>query len=277
MIINEERVRELGNLFRRVGLRKVTVFEDEDPQMESARIIEIGCPGTAAKALYVNALVSYMLPMKGEKYWALYAEHIAERCPRDWEHLIEDAKDFTRTVHRFGVRQKLSRLDTLKHCRKLEELIEKGDYASLWHETAKCLRTQRDKKTVVFAVKMAYYGRRAAGYSEVLPMGIPIPVDRRVARASTLSGIIEGVDSVEELMRKHRIVTKAWGIVASISDIPPLHLDSVLWVITSYWKLPSPHEVLRSLPQNLVKRVSKDILLAIIKELLFYRRNIRQN
>ncbi len=277
MFINVLRARELGSLFKRLGMQGVTVFEDEDPQMESARTIEDGCPGTAATALYINALVSYMLPMKGEKYWALYAEHIVNNCPTEWERLIKSVKDFTRSVHRFGVRQKLNRLDAIKRCRKLESFIRVGDYIGLWHETARCLKTQKDKKTVIFSVKMAYYGRRAAGYSEALPMSIPIPVDRRVARASIFSGVIEGVDSIEEVMRKHRIVAKGWKVAAEVSGIPPLHLDSVLWVITSYWELASPHEVLRSLPRGLVNRVGEGLLLAIIRELLFYRRNIRQN
>ena len=277
MLINEARARELGNLFGSVGLRGVTAFEDEDPQMRSSKTIEAICPGTAATALYTNALVSYMLPMKGERYWALFAEHITRSCPRGWEQLIESVKGFTSSVHRFGVRQKLNRLDALRRCVRLENLIRVGDYVGLWHETARCLRTQRDKKTVVFSVKMAYYGRRAAGHREALPMSIPIPVDRRVARASILSGVIEGAASIEDLMRKHRIVARAWGIVAEISGVPPLHLDSVLWVITSYWEIPSPYKVLRSLPQGLVEKVGEDLLLVIIKELLFYRRSIRQN
>lgn len=277
MIINEARARELGNLFRSVGLQGVMAFEDEDPQMRSAKTIEARCPGTAATALYINALVSYMLPMKGERYWSLFAEHITRSCPRGWERLIESVKRFTRSVHRFGVRQKLNRLEVMRGCGRLENLIRVGDYVGLWHETAGCLRTQRDKKTIVFSVKMAYYGRRAAGHRETLPMKIPMPVDRRVARASILSGVIEGAGSVKDLMRRHRIVAKAWGIVADISGVPPLHLDSVLWVITSYWGLPSPHEVLRSLPQGLVGKAGEDLLLIIIEELLFYRRCIRQN
>ncbi len=277
MIINEARVRELGNLFKRVGLRGVMAFEDEDPQMGSAKTIEVRCPGTAATALYTNALVSYMLPMKGERYWTLFAEHITRRCPKGWEQLIESVKRFTRSVHKFGIRQKLNRLEVIRRCGRLENLIRVGDYVGLWNETARCLRTQRDKKTIVFSVKMAYYGRRAAGHREVLPMNIPIPVDRRVARASIFSGVVEGAASIEDLMRKHRIIAKAWRIVAEISGVPPLHLDSVLWVITSYWELSSPHEVLRSLPQGLIEKVGEDLLLVVIKELLFYRRIIRQN
>ncbi len=277
MFINKERARELGALFCQLGVRGVKAFEDEDPQMKSAITIEANCPGTAATSFYINALVSYMLPMKGEKYWALFAEHIASSCPRGWEPTVEAVKDFTRSVHRFGVRQKLNRLDIIKGCGEVEGFIRTGDYVGLWHETARCLRTQKDKKTVVFSVKMAYYGRRAAGNPDVLPTEIPIPVDRRVARASILSGLIEGGSSIEELMRRYRIVARAWGIVADISRVPSLHLDSVLWVITSYWELSSPQEVLRSLPKALIEKVGEDLLLAIIRELLFYRRNIRQN
>lgn len=273
MILNEARAKELGELFRRVGMQKIIVFEDEDPQMESARIIESSCPGTAARALYVNALVSYMLPMKGEKYWASFAYYIAKECPNGWEQLIDTIKNFTKAFHRFGVRQKLKRLDMLARCQGLQRYVDAGDYLSLWHETARCLGTQRDKKTVVFSVKMAYYGRRAAGYRERLPMEIPIPVDRRVARASLLSGIIEGKAGIEELMRKYRLVERAWGIVADVSSIPPLHLDSVLWVITSYWELPTPLEVLNRLPVSLIQRVGKDTLILLVREILFFKRD----
>lgn len=272
MFINKVRARELGHLFSGIGLEGVAAFEEEDPQMLAAKRIESECAGTAAAALYVNAIVSYMLPMKGERYWFMFAEHVSRRCPSGWGDLVTSVKEFTTAVHRFGVKQKLRRLEALGRCGRLEGFIRKGDYISLWHETARCLRACEDRKTIVFSVKMAHYGRRAAGHRETLPMSIPIPVDRRVARASTLSGLIEGSPSIEALVRKYRIVARAWGMVAGISGIPPLHLDSVLWVLTSYWGSPSPHEVLKSLPKGLIKRIGEEKLLIIIKEILFYRR-----
>jgi len=112
------------------------------------------------------------------------------------------------------------------------DLILNKDYINLWKITYKILGTKPERKTVVFSIKMAYYGLRAL-YELVpqLPMEIPIPVDVRIAKITYKAGLIEGAKDWQELYRKPTIVINLWNIVANRTGIPPLHLDSLLWML----------------------------------------------
>ena len=87
---------------------------------------------------------------------------------------------------------------------------------ALQHELAKTLGTQRNAKTVVFAVKMFGYAMRiATGEFRPYPMEIPIPVDSRIQRLT------------ERLGEKNPI--RFWQKIAEETGVPPLHIDSILW------------------------------------------------
>lgn len=65
-----------------------------------------------------------------------------------------------------------------------------GDLVSLWRLLSKVTNTRGDEKTIVFAVKMAYYVGRACGLDVSAPMEIPIPVDYRVTVITICSGLM---------------------------------------------------------------------------------------
>ena len=103
---------------------------------------------------------------------------------------------------------------------------------------ANSLGSNKDSKTVVFAVKMFYYGWFAS-FNEWLsiPKEIPIPLDVRVAKATLNSGLLE-VNNLKHLKLINRLISStyrrmaisAWSLVSELSCIPQLNIDSVVWL-----------------------------------------------
>lgn len=147
---------------------------------------------------------------------------------------------------------------------------------------ARCLNANVDDKTIVFAVKMMYYGMKALGVDVTLPHDIPIPVDRRVIKISLMSDLIipdeprvmerSINDLVSDLFKKPQIVRDAWRTVSLGCGIPPLHLDAVLWFFGKYVNCRSKTEVFERVVNELgtmnVRRIGMDCIKLLINELL---------
>jgi len=277
VILNDHRIDALAKVFKQLGLSKVKQLELIDPQMDAARIIKNKCGIRAPVLLFLNALVSYMLTIRGEEYWIKYAYSIPYRCPEDWIDILALVEDFTSKYNRYSLGNKLSRLRILKKCRALEHFIHNRDYKRLWVKTARCLNTDPNTKTIVFAIKMTYYGHRVNGFDDTLPMEIPLPTYRRVALITVLSGIIvvENAKSFYEesriLMRKTDYVRKAWKSISDYSGIPPLHLDVVLWLMGRYADAGSRYEIFSELKKNnrLLRIISSSLLHDLVDELFY--------
>ena len=86
----------------------------------------------------------------------------------------------------------------------------------LWKAIAKVLKVDRESKTVVFSVKMfGYAARIVLSKFNPYPMEIPIPEDVRIIK----------------LTRKltNERPRDFWMKIAKESNVPPLHIDSILW------------------------------------------------
>ena len=87
-----------------------------------------------------------------------------------------------------------------------------------------------------------YAYRAYRGKPLIAPFNIPIPMDSRIAKLSWTSGIVDVVDEeplswgkvVKAIMSKPSLAQKAWSSVAKICGIPPIHLDSILWLIGGF-------------------------------------------
>ena len=87
-------------------------------------------------------------------------------------------------------------------------------------ELAKQLNSKPTAKTVVFAVKMFGYAMRiATGEFIPYPFVIPIPVDSRIERFTKQ---LSGEDPLQ-----------FWNRTAEETEVPPLHIDSILWPVLS--------------------------------------------
>jgi len=91
------------------------------------------------------------------------------------------------------------------------------------------LNADPHQKTLVFTIKMLNYTYMCSrGIKRVAPTDIPIPVDYRVAYLTWCAGLIDLMP--EKAMKRYREVQSVWDKVAQLAGIPPLHIDTVLWL-----------------------------------------------
>lgn len=288
MIISELRIARVAEAFKEAGgLKFAKAFEEADPQLRAAERLCSVTRYLTPLLLAINACVSYVLTGRGEKYWSSFTDFIASagRKPSNYLELTKLVKEFVSKSkhHRLARAAKLSRLGKLTGCSALRrfenphiEFIR--DPRSLLEAFAKCLRSSEHAKTVVFAVKMYYYGVKAClGIDMVLPREIKVPVDRRVAYLTYTSGMVEVSDDLrrEEVIRKlmtwAKVVRLVWDRVAELSSTPPLHLDAPLWIIGRYVELGRNIEgVIDGIDGLVSGRVPRDKLELVVKE-LFYK------
>ncbi|ASJ16582.1 N-glycosylase [Thermococcus chitonophagus] len=173
------------------------------------------------KLVVANALISYQLTGRGEQWWWEFAKYFSNL---EVTSLYEAYSNFlpTSRYNRRLVGQKLRRIKRVEgflNSLSLGELREYyGDMRSFWLALAKVVESEKEKKTIVFAVKMFGYASRIA-FSEFIPypMEIPIPEDVRIIKVTR--------KLTQENPRKF------WREVARQTGVPPLHIDSIIWPI----------------------------------------------
>jgi DNA-(apurinic or apyrimidinic site) lyase len=92
---------------------------------------------------------------------------------------------------------------------------------------SKEMKQKKDAKTVVFAIKMFWYWARVAfGKVITYPYKINIPIDSRLTNI------------YEKIWKDNLKIEDFYKKLSKEKNIPPLHLDSVLWVNYNYlmWK-----------------------------------------
>lgn len=271
-----ERILRVAEALREFGRENVRVLEDLDPQMNTAKMLVSCCSEVASIAMVANAVVSYVLSMRGEEYWSRYGEWICREQPRNVAEVIDSVKRFVKLTHRIAVKAKIARLERLSRCHNVLSALETRDLELVWKTLARCLGTSPDAKTVVFAVKMFYYTLKVRGVEPEIPFTIPIPVDRRVAMMTYLSGIVSGenVFTVKTLLAKPNIVIDAWYQVARLCSIPPLEIDTVLWLFGTYAKLNSIQDIENMVLSKYGSLFPQAVLKRLVSE-LFYTLKLR--
>ena len=233
---------KIAEVLRELGIDWIKNFEERDPQyIAISRLChELGHDvEMTLKLTMLNALVSYQLTGKGEDHWNYFANYFIKNRPTD---LCNDFANYI-VNSRYLARYRDSRLRRIRSACPQMAKLSIGNYlndlASLWRFIARITNARGDEKTVVFAVKMAYYVGRACGLNVSIPMDIPIPVDYRVTVITICSGLIpimggpnNVTDLARELMTRRRAeIQRAWSEVSRLSGIPSLNLDSVIWVL----------------------------------------------
>ncbi|MCC6047201.1 MAG: N-glycosylase/DNA lyase [Desulfurococcaceae archaeon] len=214
-----------------MGVNVVLELEEVDPQYEAVADLcrVLGLEGTVAS--YLVAVATYHLRCTGEVFWARFSNYVRRLPPsRVVEGVVEfilgDPCNSIQRLVKVGRVLKLS-----KYLGEVRKLLSDCGFLELWRLTYRALEADPASKTVVFAVKMGYYGTRALGICRgPLPMEIPIPLDRRVARATLNLGIIRA-GSLEDVMRCRDVVVESWRSIGESSGIPPIHLDLLLWAL----------------------------------------------
>ncbi len=244
--ISLERVDRVAYALEYVGLDGVfSVEEGLDPQYPAVRGLT-GIVGEPAGVLYsmLVALVSYRLAMKGEEWWSCFNRLLSSRWrsrgpASSIRDIVNDVIWFLSECPGASVRRdaKVRRIRTVQYrARRLLERIYSDPEVILrepdmvLERLARALQVEVWRKTIVFSLKMGYYALGGPERRVPLRASIPIPVDVRVSCLTYTSGIVEA-SSPDEVLRYPTTAQEAWGMVASLSGIPPIHIDSLLWPV----------------------------------------------
>ncbi len=197
------------------------IEESADPQYAAvSALCEHHDPQTVFRLVVSNAAISYRLLGRGEEHWWYFSEFFS----RPLGSVCTELERYVTTSPYL----KIGREARLRRVRKLCD-IQIHDVLKLWDVLARRLGTDKNAKTVVFSVKMGGYALRACGlWRAPFPMDIPIPVDYRIAQLSVRLGLFNG--TAREAMKRYVEVQNAWNEVARESSIPPLHIDTLIWL-----------------------------------------------
>ncbi len=181
------------------------------------------------QAVLQNALISYQLSWTWEDWWGEFWVWISKKINiaklENWKKFLYNSKNNKRLLE-----IKIKRLDKSKTILDLlsnEESIY--DYYQnmydLNKDIAKIMNQKEDAKTVVFATKMFAYACRIAFNKIIIyPYEISIPIDSRIEK-------IYYRHKQDKASKKQ--IKCFFDQLSRESKIPPLHLDSLLWV--DYW------------------------------------------
>ncbi|MEM4427008.1 MAG: N-glycosylase/DNA lyase [Acidilobaceae archaeon] len=233
------RASKLGAILSKLGLEAVLALEDLDPQRVAVLAIREKAGSWAPVYTLLLALVSYKLSIRGEEWWRSYAEFLSQRrSPESLSDVVNDVIEFVKSSRGASIKreEKIKRIEKAYRNSKvlLEVLYSDNDIiytraGEILQDLAKSLGVPEDSKTLVFAIKMAYYATRRPGdFATVSGIDV-IPVDLRVACISYSSFLVDA-DSYRTLLKERKAVSKAWSLVSKTSGIPLIHLDSLLWL-----------------------------------------------
>lgn len=282
MWIVEGRVEAVSRALSRIGVESILRFEEElDPQYRVMQsIADLAGRGFAAVYGLLAGVASYRLAMPGEEWWECFGSMIYSRRkhspPGTVEDVIGDVVWFLENCRGsiIGREAKIARVKRVgSRAQRLLALMARDprvvirDPLGVARSLASSLSTDYWRKTVLFAVKLAYYAARPRGSREVLAIEVPIPVDLRVACASISSGIIGGARGVEEIVSKPTLCQRAWSTVSRMSGVPPMHIDSLLWVLGKYLRGQSRERAVSEIAGLLSRVVGESEAFSLAREL----------
>ncbi len=177
--------------------------------------------------IILNSIVSYQLSWKGEDRWEEFSEaliscrlNIKENIYSFFEKLLKEGKNNKRFVN-----FKLNRITKAinfweKFKNKSYQYYE--DMIKLAQDLASFMNQKIDDKTIVFAVKMFWYGARLVyGKINIYPYWLMIPLDSRLKQLYELNFWQKD---------NEKVIKQYYLNLSHKLNIPPLHLDSILWV-----------------------------------------------
>jgi len=175
--------------------------------------------------IIANSLICYQLSSNWEKYWEEFSNYFSKNIISNKNEVISKLWDFVKHSkwNKRFIETKIKRLEKLKPF--LNEFIWNEEFfyenmEKLCEKLAKTMNQKITDKTIVFAVKMFSYGaRNYFNKFTKFPFSISIPIDSRLTKIYKIYN--------ED---KNLKIDDFYDILARKLNIPPLHLDAVLWV-----------------------------------------------
>ncbi|WP_292320738.1 N-glycosylase/DNA lyase [Caldisphaera sp.] len=280
MNVNQERIIKVSNSIKNFGLDNILLLEERvDPQFDYIQRLKMKV-GKGYATLYslIVSLVSYKLAMKGEEWWQCFSNYLSDKeIPKNVDEAIKNVIDFMKDCKGsiIGQKFKLKRIEKISKSKELlnaivnnpEIVLEKPE--EIMKKIASSLGTEEWKKTITFSIKMAYYAVKNKGEIKPLLINIPMPIDIRISCLTYTSGIVES-ESFKEILKNPKTAIKAWDMVSELSEVPQIHLDSLLWVIGWAPRELEISEARKKVIEFLSKYYDSNKINQLIKE-LFYR------
>ncbi len=215
--------KEIVDILRELSVEEIMDFEEKyDEQYKALKALYSAMKNKEAfiPLTILNALVSYQLTGTGEEYWWEFSKYFQEKNVKD---PVSDMVDFLKSSSK-NRRLTNSKIRRVLRARQVIEIVKRkekeicGKPETLIAYLQKSYGTKQVTKTFSFAVKMLHYACRIKyGIKDPIPASIPIPQDYRVTRiTSKLEGEIN--------------IVKLWNEISKKTGIPPLHIDSILWI-----------------------------------------------
>lgn len=173
------------------------------------------------KLVLINSLVSYQLCTTGELWWEEFSNYWSKTSVDNFS-FKEKYVDFLKNSkgNRRLLDAKIKRIEKISSFLESVNLLELEKYyenmENLLLKISKELKSKKESKTIVFAVKMFGYASRIVFKKFIpYPMEIPIPNDTRIEKYT------------KKFSDKNPIAF--WDEISKDSKIPPLHIDSIIW------------------------------------------------
>lgn len=242
MILDYERIMYVGFLLSQIK-DCIGYIVRIDPQFWAiSDIVDKVRSGIGAVAIIMNALVSYRLVMPGEEYWSVFSREFISSSP-SFNNIIQWFKLFLKKYNPLTFEYKISRLRKFAKTSVFSTLFNEPDIycydIDILNSALGKIYKDPNAKTVLFSTKMYYYYCIAKGLEPMLDFNIPLPIDRRIAKLTYMLGLLiecrkrKKQINIDLLMNKYRLkVFDAWNYIAMFSGIPPLILDTIMWVIS---------------------------------------------
>lgn len=175
--------------------------------------------------ILANSIICYQLSSSWENYWEEFSNYFSKIEIKNQNEIIKNLATFIKQSkwNKRFIETKIKRLEKLNIF--LQDFIwnEKYFYENmkvLQEKLAKTMNQKITDKTIVFAVKMfSYWARNVFDNFIQFPFDISIPIDSR------LTNLYEKYNK-----DKNITIEKFYDLLAKNTQIPPLHLDAVLWV-----------------------------------------------
>ncbi len=242
--LNEDRIVEVeGKLDELKVSDIIEILEEEDLQYKVIRELAEKIDYKILLPIVTGfSLVTYQLATKAEEHWKLFRKFILESDNplKGFSNFLLQSPSLAkyRGVRLRRVKKLFRNLFNRLYSDAKHYLTDLERY---WRDITLAVQSNPQSKTVIFAVKMAYYLAKALGFNPSLPRKILVPVDYRVSLVSLTSKIIDvspNPSSWHEYRRiasfikstKSKMVQKAWHIIGQDLGINALKLDTLLWI-----------------------------------------------
>lgn len=181
-------------------------------------------------AIIKNSVISYQLSWDWEKWWWEFSSYIEKHPKLIYENTQQQREKFLKTC-KYNSRLLNVKLERLKKIDNIRQHIDTKEKIVYYYENmeelnqliADIMKQKRHKKTVVFTTKVFWYWARICLERFIsFPFSVGIPIDSR------LSKIFLHIKWAENI--KEEKIREYFEERAAEHQIPPLHLDSLLWI-----------------------------------------------